>query len=195
MTHWAVQQHLCRSWLTNGLVEDYEFVMFSAAWRMRLPLKLPLVPKDRKLSQYKSLMMSRFRLLLAWLVMVAVPLQGLGAASMLFCGMGAHHSPAQTAAAQQEQVLSAGNASDQHDHSKHSHAAEVQVKKTTDDASKKPPETAHKCGVCASCCTSVALAESPQLVAFAPVPQAELAEPFVLIHARPSQVPDKPPRA
>lgn len=129
--------------------------------------------------------MSRFRRFLAWLVVAAIPLQGLAAASMLFCGMGEHHAPAQVAAA----------AGGQHDHSKHSHAAEVQVKKTADNTNKQLPDAAHTCGVCASCCHSVAITEFPQLVAFAPVPQAELAEPFVLIHARPSQVPDKPPRA
>ena len=32
------------------------------------------------------------------------------------------------------------------------------------------------------------------LMAFAAVTQAESAEPFVLIHVRPSEVPDKPPR-
>lgn len=132
--------------------------------------------------------MLRFRLLLVWLVMAAIPLQGWAAASMLFCGMGAHHAPAQVAVAQQD-------AAGHHDHSKHSHAAEVQVKKTADNTSTKLPDVAHKCGVCASCCHGVAIAEFPELVAFAPVPQAELAAPFVLIHARPSQVPDKPPRA
>jgi len=132
--------------------------------------------------------MSRFRLFLAWLVVAAIPLQGLAAASMLFCGMGEHHAPTQVSAAQQD-------AAGQHDHSKHSHAAQVQVKKTADNTGKKLPDVAHKCGVCASCCHSVAIAEFPELVAFAPVLQAELAEPFVLIHARPSQVPDKPPRA
>jgi hypothetical protein len=134
--------------------------------------------------------MSRFRLFLAWLVLAAIPLQGLAAASMLFCGMGEHHAPAQVAAAKQD-------VTGEHDHSQHSHAAEVQVQveKTADDSGKQLPDVTHKCAVCASCCNSVALTEFPQLVAVAPVPQAELAEPFVLIHARPSQVPDKPPRA
>ena len=132
--------------------------------------------------------MSRFRLFLAWLVLAAIPLQGLAAASMLFCGMAAHHAPAQVAAAKQD-------VAGEHDHSQHSDAAEVQVEKTADDSGKQLPDVTHKCAVCASCCNSVAITEFPPLVAFAPVPQAELAEPFVLIHARPSQVPDKPPRA
>lgn len=138
--------------------------------------------------------MSRFRLFLAWLIVAAIPLQGLAASSMLFCGMGGHHAPAQVASAQADPVSSADVAVAGHDHSKHSHAAEGQAKKAGDAAGKKLPDASHKCGVCASCCHSVAIAEFPELVVFAPLPQAELAEPFVLIHARPSQVPDKPPR-
>lgn len=130
--------------------------------------------------------MSRFRLFLAWLVLAAIPLQGMAAASMLFCGMGEHHAPA---------VVAKHDTAGEHDHSRHSHAAEVQLEKTADDAGKKLPDVAHKCPVCASCCNIVAITEFPQLAAFAPLPQAESAEPFVLIHARPSQVPDKPPRA
>lgn len=136
--------------------------------------------------------MSRFRLFLAWLIVAAIPLQGLAASSMLFCGPGQH--PAQVAAAHADLHSPGGPASKGHDHSGHSHAGDVQAKKT-DSAGKKLPGAAHKCAVCASCCNLVAITEFPSLATFAPAPQADLAEPFVLIHARPSQVPDKPPRA
>lgn len=137
--------------------------------------------------------MSRFRLFLAWLIVAAIPLQGLAAASMLFCGP--NHGPAPMAAVQHEQHVHDGAAPAQHDHSKHVDAGEVQAKKAGDSAGTTLPDASHTCGACASCCHSVAIAQFPELVAFAPVPQAELAEPFVLIHTRPSQVPDKPPRA
>lgn len=137
--------------------------------------------------------MSRFRLFLAWLIVAAIPLQGLAASSMLFCGP--NHRPVQVDAAQPEQHMQDGAAAEQHANSKHGDASEVQTKKAGDNAGKKLPDASHKCGVCASCCTSVAIAGFPELVVFAPMPQAELAEPFALIHARPSQVPDKPPRA
>ena len=140
--------------------------------------------------------MSRFRLFLAWLIVVAIPLQGLAASSMLFCGMGAHHATAQVAAAQVvDLALSGSVANASHDHSKHSHSGEVQTKKTADNAGKKLPGVEHQCAVCASCCNIVGITEFPLLVASAPMPQAELAEPFVLIRALPSPVPDKPPRA
>jgi hypothetical protein len=137
--------------------------------------------------------MSRFRLFLAWLIVAAVPLQGLAAASMVFCGP--NHGPAPMAAAQGERHVHDGAAAVQHDHSKHVDGGEVQASKAGDGAGKKSPGAANKCAVCASCCNIVAITEFPQLVAFAPAPQAGLAEPFVLIHTRPSQVPDKPPRA
>lgn len=140
--------------------------------------------------------MSRFRLFLAWLIVAAIPLQGLAASSMLFCGLGAHHAKAQVVAAQVVDFAGSDSvASASHDHSKHSHAGDVQVTTSPDNAGKKLPGVEHKCAVCASCCNIVAITEFPLLVAFAPMPQAELAEPFVLIHARPAQVPDKPPRA
>ncbi len=138
--------------------------------------------------------MSRFRLFLAWLIVAAIPLQGLAASSMLFCGMGQQHALAQVVAAQADMDERGNTARAGHDHSKHSHVSVAQAKET-DNAGKKLPGAAHKCAVCASCCNVVAIIELPQVVASAPVPQAELAEPFVLIHARPSQVPDKPPRA
>lgn len=140
--------------------------------------------------------MSRFRTLLVWLVMAAIPLQGLAAASMLFCGMGAHHAPAQQIAAvkHMKAMQAADGATGGHDHSKHGHAAAEQPEKSIDTSNTQLPDASHKCGVCASCCHSIAIAEFPQLVAFAPAPQADLVEPFVLIQARPSPVPDKPPR-
>lgn len=138
-------------------------------------------------------MVSRFGLFLAWLVMAAVPLQGLAAASMLYCGVGAHHAPGEVTAVQQAQLVSDGNAGRLHD-SGHGHAAGVQAKEAADTGSKNLPDSAHKCGVCASCCHSLAIGDIPGLLALAPSAQAGLAEPLVLIHAGPSQVPDKPPR-
>ncbi|CAN5451367.1 hypothetical protein BH11PSE7_BH11PSE7_14290 [soil metagenome] len=52
----------------------------------------------------------------------------------------------------------------------------------------------HKCNVCATCCQAAAIAGFSAPVQLQPLPQADLAEPFVLIHARASAVPDKPPR-
>lgn len=57
------------------------------------------------------------------------------------------------------------------------------------------PDSAHKCSVCASCCHSLAVAQSLFWLSFSPVPQAVLSEPFLLILSTPTTVLDKPPRA
>ena len=135
--------------------------------------------------------MLRLRLLFAWLLLAAIPLQGLAAASMLFCGMGPLHG-----AQVQSQAKTTSNttATGAHDHASHSHGEVAKVEKAA-EASSQLPDSSHKCGVCASCCNGVAITATPLLVAIAPLPPAKAAEPFVLIHPRPSQVPDKPPRA
>ena len=139
--------------------------------------------------------MSRIRLFLVCLVMTAVPLQGFAAASMLFCGVDngdavAHFSVAPSG----HQEHHGSTAPEGHDHSMHSHLAQTGMK-TMPDAGKQAPDTSHACGVCASCCTAVAIAEIPRALAFAPPPHSHSAEPFILIQSRPSPVPDKPPRA
>lgn len=113
--------------------------------------------------------MSRLRILFAWLLIAAVPMQGFTAASMLFCGMGAQHQHTDQAS------------------EPHAHA--------TDSAPDASPDGGQKCSICAACCNGVALVGVSHMAAVAPAAQAELADPFVLIHTRPTPVPDKPPRA
>jgi hypothetical protein len=136
--------------------------------------------------------MSHLRLVIAWLLMAAIPLQGLAAATMAFCAGEHHGQPAQVAAEAGVHKHAEGVT---HDHS--AAATEAKDSGTSGQAlaSRALPDAGHKCGVCASCCYSVAIAQSTHWPAFVPLPQAELAEPFVLIHAPPSQLPDKPPRA
>lgn len=129
--------------------------------------------------------MLRLRLLFAWLLLAAIPLQGLAAASMLFCGMGPDHGA-------QHQAQPVSVAADGHEHASHQH---LEVVTADQDKQLQLPDSSHKCGVCASCCNGVALTATPLLVAIAPLPPAHAAEPFVLLHPWPSTVPDKPPRA
>ncbi|MES2188519.1 MAG: hypothetical protein V4454_00230 [Pseudomonadota bacterium] len=138
--------------------------------------------------------MSRFRHLLLCLMMLALPLQGFAAASMLYCGMGAGHD---AKAAHAEMNSSHHQMADamgvQHEHGKHDKA--MQAVKQSPDSQKKLPDSTHKCGICAACCSVIAIADFPQTVELQPSPKADLAEPFILIHAVPSRLPDKPPRA
>ena len=138
--------------------------------------------------------MLSFRRFLLCLMMLALPLQGFAAVSMLFCGMGssvqAKHGQQFDAA--HHHGADAGSAG-QHDHSKHGKAAKL-VKQSPEGV-KQLPDSAHTCGVCASCCSVVALAEFPWTVQAQALPDADLPEPFVQFRAVPSRLLEKPPRA
>ena len=138
--------------------------------------------------------MSRFRHLLLCLMMLALPLQGFAAASMLYCGMGAdHHAKAARTEVNSNHHQMADAMGMQHEHGKHDHTA--QTVKQSSDSPKQLPDSTHKCGVCAACCSVIAIADFPQTLEVQLSPKADLAEPFVLIYAVSSRLPDKPPRA
>lgn len=138
--------------------------------------------------------MPRFRLILAWLMMAALPLQGWAAASMLYCG------PAQRAAVH---AAAAAHEASHHD----MHAAHHDVKAghhaqqhhadpgAPEGAQPAADASSHTCGVCAACCHGVALAQTQRWAATLPALAADIAEPLVAVIVRPSPVPDKPPRA
>lgn len=137
--------------------------------------------------------MPLLRLLLAWLIMAAIPLQGVAAVSMAFC-KGSH--PQRVAAAQDDGDQHLGTQRD--DDSRHSHSAvPPQVKQALDEthAAKSLPDAGHTCAVCASCCHSLAMAEVPCWPGVATIPQPEPAEGVLRIDTALSQLPDKPPRA
>lgn len=129
--------------------------------------------------------MLMLRILFAWLLIAAVPMQGLAAASMLFCGMGSQqHGTVQT--------------SEPHDHAT-MHGQTVSLEQGHAQAVDLTPgtsaDTGHKCSICAACCNGAALVGMEYVVAMTPAPQEKLAEPFVLIYALATPVPEKPPRA
>jgi hypothetical protein len=136
--------------------------------------------------------MVRFRHLLLYLMMLALPLQGFAAASMLYCSL----SPSIEAAQSQKIAVASHHAEGKLLPHEHAQAALLvhQVEQTSDVQAQLPDAT-HKCGVCASCCSVFAIADFPRTVAISPSPHADLAEPFVLIDTVPSRQPEKPPRA
>ena len=138
--------------------------------------------------------MTRFRHLLLCLMMLALPLQGFAAASMLYCGMGAGHD---AKAGQMEMGSSHHQMADvmgmQHGHEKQDTTA--QFAKQSPNDQKQLPDSSHKCGVCATCCSVIAISNFPQTFEVQSSPKADLVEPFVLIYAVPSRIPEKPPRA
>ena len=127
-------------------------------------------------------------------MLLALPLQGFAASSMLFCGMGAGHDDK---TAQMDIGSSHHKMADamgiKHDHEKQGATAQTAKQSRADQ--RQLHDSSHNCGVCAACCSVIAIIDCPQTVEVQSSPKADLAEPFVLIHAVLSRLPEKPPRA
>lgn len=135
--------------------------------------------------------MSILRLVIAWLVMAALPLQGIAAASMLFCEQAAHATVSQPSG---------------HDHASHGHGDEgsaeaeqsaEQGAEQTDGSQGKSglAGDGHACPICASCCNLVALTEAPILSLAPDSPEAQPLQGPARVFTRHAPTPDKPPRA
>lgn len=135
------------------------------------------------------------RMLLIWLLALALPAQGVMAATMVFCGAH-HHDPAAVAAVGHE----AGATHQPHDlaaqppdQAADGHAWNAASDDAaTADASAQPGM--QKCSVCASCCSAAAIHDTvPKLPAVETIAVhfaalAPAIEPFAAVG------PDRPPR-
>ncbi len=140
--------------------------------------------------------MSRIRRFLLCLMMLALPLQGFAAATMLYCGPGPTHQAMQKAVQMSHQSHDHNAAAMmQQDHHAQPINTAAQTDQFSDQAQAALPDAAHKCGVCAACCSVLALTDVARTIAVPSLPHSDLAEPFVLIDAVPSRQPEKPPRA
>ncbi len=136
------------------------------------------------------------RILLVWLLTLALPAQGVIAATMVFCGPN-HHDRA-SAAALAHDAEAAHQPQDSAAHSHHE-AADGQAGLTASDEAAAPDTLSksgslQKCSVCASCCSAAALHDTvARLPVFDPVAAdfpalAPAVEPFA------AGGPDRPPR-
>ena len=112
--------------------------------------------------------------------MAALPLQGFAAVSMALC--------------KERAQAQAVNQHEHHHEHQHSMATGHDAHHE-EGGDKQDVDSTHTCAVCAACCHVVAINELQYQLQVSSLPSAEPGEPFVLIHARPSPVPDKPPRA
>lgn len=165
------------------------------ALRERHPRRLARATPRR----YDAKSMSRIRLLLAWLVMAALPLQGFAAASMLLCGVdravvaqaagdghvGHEHREVAPAAA--------------HDHAEHGHGSHAEAKADSGSgdrsAQANQDKQGHACPICASCCHVVAMGGFEPFRQTSAPQSAEPDAPVFRVVTRTATVPDKPPRA
>ena len=127
------------------------------------------------------------QMLLIWLLALALPAQGVIAATMVFCGPN-HHDRAAAAAV-------AHDADAAHSHPE---AADEQAENTASDETaapdKFPQSGLQKCSVCASCCSAAAIHDTvPKLPVFEPV-AAEFAALASAVEPFAADGPDRPPR-
>lgn len=127
-------------------------------------------------------MQSGLKALLIWLVMMAIPFQGVAAAGMLLCGPShaPHHpvEPAGVAAADAAEIAPAA----------HHHA----------QASAEPTHATHldqpKCSVCASCCGAPAILNSVAGITATETVSTAITTPIVLAFGFVTDGPERPPR-
>ena len=132
--------------------------------------------------------------------MAALPLQGMAAASMLFCGS---TTAARIAKAGEGHAGHHMAVTPKHDHAAHGHAVPDAGQATdasgdeapSGDLKHKTSQNGHACPICASCCQAGAVggfAAFPQLSA---PPSIQPSHPLVRVVSRTTPLPDKPPRA
>jgi hypothetical protein len=135
--------------------------------------------------------MSAIRRWCLWLVMLALPLQGFAAASMLYCGQPSRAAQ-QADAAHHEAAQAVNHHASGHEGHDHAVAATPDV---ADHDPQNPTQDTHKCIMCALCGHSVALSESPETLVFDEPSHVSPRGPSVQIEPVAVRVPDKPPRA
>lgn len=136
----------------------------------------------------KSSLMVRLRALLAWIILVAIPLQGIAAGSMFFCGSGAHEGAA-------HHPVTSAVASDHHEHAAQPAHEHSSVDEASQELELDPRRgNVHKCSVCGVCSHAVGITGPSFDQAFASVPHAGPDAHTAVVHSRSTAVPDKPPR-
>ena len=137
-------------------------------------------------------MWRQFRLAVLCLVALALPLQGVMAATMLACGLGQHDQVVAHAIEQEHHSTLASVPSHKHLATATSHGDAVDHH--THDASTGDHSAGHKCSVCASCCTSAAA--PAETVSFDPVVMTDFFAPPVArsVPAYVTEGLERPPR-
>jgi hypothetical protein len=121
------------------------------------------------------------KIMLMWLLVLALPVQGLAAQRMLFC------TPAQHAVVQVQA---------EHDHTAHMHAEHGQADATADAATTAQADASHgKCSACASCCAALGIVAAPLVFDLSP-PSPDYSASVFAGHSgyTPSRL-DRPPRS
>ena len=145
--------------------------------------------------------------LCAWLLLLAVPLQGYAASTMLFCGPSHHNSASRmspsAAGLNTKSPLKHDHGAAKHDHASHVHG---QGKSTSDHATAVSPQQLAstqvadkhlpgKCSMCASCCGGAAMISTFTLPSLEPVSSVVEPLPLPLLVGIAAPGLERPPRA
>lgn len=147
------------------------------------------------------------RAFLVWVMVIAMPVQGMAASAMLFCGP-SHERMMQGLVLDASASVSghAGDAAHEMaamDHGEHEHAgsgAPVAFEPTVDAdgdgvGSVSPHHGKFNCSACAACCTALALPASFELPQAVRVAHAMRSSPMVPVSSHQPDGLDRPPRA
>ncbi|MEY8690047.1 MAG: hypothetical protein AB9M53_09255 [Leptothrix sp. (in: b-proteobacteria)] len=130
------------------------------------------------------------RMLLTWLLVLAIPAQAGAAAVMAFCNPG-QHAPSVS-------VLSHLDTSPEHDHGAHEHQASLTA--DADHHTNHPTDhhtdhhADHKCSACAACCSVSALLNSVPTIAAPDASPAVFSAVACTVDAFIADGPERPPR-
>ncbi|QPF74133.1 hypothetical protein G8A07_15235 [Roseateles sp. DAIF2] len=105
-----------------------------------------------------------WRLMLAWLLAMALPLQGYAAHALMLCGPAHHQSPLVTTQAHATMDHQGHEGHDSAEHGAQHHA----TPDSGDEEQAQPGGHAGACSVCASCCNAAALVTSLPVADFLP---------------------------
>jgi hypothetical protein len=138
------------------------------------------------------------RRFLSWLLMLAIPLQGIAASTMLLCGPSLDRQQVAVEAVHDHHAPHDG-ASAAHSHDRHHADADADAADTAAGSGTHSPASADhpkaKCSVCASCCSGVAIVATPLTTAVSE--QHESYTVFLATDFEPVFIagPEKPPRS
>jgi hypothetical protein len=139
-------------------------------------------------------MFRRLRVALIWLLVAALPVQAFAAASMATCGLGHGLDSAPSVRHDGVVAFASVTAMPAMHHHVHAFASGAPQISHAGHGAAHAKSAASKCSVCASCCTSLAIA--PSFHVFEAVPQTEFFAPLGSVGSPTflTAGPERPPR-
>lgn len=140
---------------------------------------------------------SLIRTLLIWLLMLAIPAQGVAAATMAFCGP-KHHGGGAAAMADRAATTIQAHADHEataaHEHLRFDASAPALDEPGVSAEAKVRSSDQHKCNVCGACCSTGALMGALPILPAADAASASFCSVVATVDPFAADGPDRPPR-